>query len=89
MTLIEIITRQGKTDQKYIAGKVNGEMRDLSFPISESSEVEYISIDSEKGHDILTHSASHIMAQAVQEVFKGAKVAIGPAIENGFYYDFD
>jgi threonyl-tRNA synthetase len=89
MTLIEIITRQGKTDQKYIAGKVNGEMRDLSFPISESSEVEFISIDSEKGLDILRHSASHIMAQAVQEVFKGAKVAIGPAIENGFYYDFD
>ncbi len=89
MTLIEIITRQGKTDQKYIAGKVNGEMRDLSFPISESSEVEFISIDSEKGLDILRHSTSHIMAQAVQEVFKGAKVAIGPAIENGFYYDFD
>jgi len=89
MTLIEIITRQGNADQKYIAGKVNGEMRDLSFPVTESAEVEFISIDSEKGLDILRHSASHIMAQAVQEVFKGAKVAIGPAIENGFYYDFD
>ncbi len=89
MTLTEIITLQGKADQKYIAGKVNGEMRDLSFPVSESAEVEFISIDSEKGLDILRHSTSHIMAQAVQEVFKGAKVAIGPAIENGFYYDFD
>ncbi len=89
MTLIEIITRQGKTDQKHIAGKVNGEVRDLSFPMSESSEVEFISIDSEKGLDILRHSTSHIMAQAVQEIFKGAKIAIGPAIENGFYYDFD
>ena len=89
MTLTEIITLQGKADQKYIAGKVNGEIRDLSFPVSESAEVEFISIDSEKGLDILRHSASHIMAQAVQEVFKGAKVAIGPAIENGFYYDFD
>ena len=89
MTLTEIIALQGKADQKYIAGKVNGEMRDLSLPVSESAEVEFISIDSEKGLDILRHSASHIMAQAVQEVFKGAKVAIGPAIENGFYYDFD
>ena len=89
MTLTEIIALQGKADQKYIAGKVNGEMRDLSLPVSESAEVEFISIDSEKGLDILRHSTSHIMAQAVQEVFKGAKVAIGPAIENGFYYDFD
>ena len=89
MTLTEMITLQGKADQKYIAGKVNGEMRDLSFPVSESAEVEFISIDSEKGLDIFRHSTSHIMAQAVQEVFQGAKVAIGPAIENGFYYDFD
>ena len=89
MTLTEIIALQGKADQKDIAGKVNGEMRDLSLPVSESAEVEFISIDSEKGLDILRHSASHIIAQAVQEVFKGAKVAIGPAIENGFYYDFD
>ena len=89
MNLAEIITLQGKADQKYIACKVNGEMRDLSFPVSESAEVEFISIDSEKGLDILRHSTSHVMAQAVQEVFQGAKVAIGPAIENGFYYDFD
>ena len=89
ITLTEIITLQGKADQRYIAGKVNGEIRDLSFPVSESAEVEFVSIDSEKGLDILRHSASHIMAQAVQEIFKGAKVAIGPAIENGFYYDFD
>src|SRR4030042_5417773 len=89
MTITEIIALQGKADQKDIAGKVNGDMRDLSFQVSESAEVEFISIDSEKGLDILRHSASHIMAQAVQEVFKGAKVTIGPAIENGFYYDFD
>ena len=89
ITLTEIITLQGKADQRYIAGKVNGEIRDLSFPVSESAEVDFISIDSAKGLDILRHSASHIMAQAVQEIFKGAKVAIGPAIENGFYYDFD
>ena len=89
MTLAEIITRQGKADQKYIAGKINGEIRDLSFPVSESADVEFISLDSEKGLEILRHSTSHIMAQAVQEVFKGARVSIGPAIENGFYYDFD
>ena len=89
MTLSEIITLRGKTERGYIAGKVNDEMRDLSFSVSEDAEVEFISIDSEKGIEILRHSTSHIMAQAVQEVFKGAKVAIGPAIENGFYYDFD
>jgi threonyl-tRNA synthetase len=89
MTLAEIITQQGKSEQKYIAGKVNGEMRDLSFSISENSDVEFVGIDSEKGLEILRHSTSHIMAQAVQEIFKGAKIAIGPAIENGFYYDFD
>jgi len=89
MTLAEIITRQGKADQKYIAGKINGEIRDLSFPVSESADVEFISLDSEKGLEILRHSTSHIMAQAVQELYTGTKIAIGPAIEEGFYYDFD
>jgi threonyl-tRNA synthetase len=89
MTLGEIMALRGKTDQKYIAGKVNGEMHDLSSPVLENAKVEFISIESEEGLEILRHSTSHIMAQAVQGVFKGAKVTIGPAIENGFYYDFD
>ena len=51
--------------------------------------VEGLTADSDKGLEILRHSASHIMAQAVKSLFPEARVAIGPAIENGFYYDFD
>jgi threonyl-tRNA synthetase len=72
-----------------IAAKLNSQSIDLSSPLKEGGSLEFISLGSEEGLSILRHSTSHIMAQAVQEVFPGAKVTIGPAIENGFYYDFD
>jgi threonyl-tRNA synthetase len=72
-----------------LAAKVNGVPVDLSFILKEDSTVEPIAISSREGLSILRHSISHVMAQAVQEVFKGAKVTIGPSIENGFYYDFE
>jgi threonyl-tRNA synthetase len=71
-----------------LAGKVNGRLVDTSFSISEDSEVQIITPKSPEGVDILRHSTSHLMAQAVQELFPGAQVTIGPVIENGFYYDF-
>ncbi|HYG54197.1 MAG TPA: threonine--tRNA ligase [Burkholderiales bacterium] len=71
-----------------LAGKVNGRLVDTSFRISEDSEVQIITPKSPEGLDILRHSTSHLMAQAVQELFPGAQVTIGPVIENGFYYDF-
>jgi threonyl-tRNA synthetase len=74
---------------KIVAAKVNGEKRDLSFPVVTDAELEPISVDSEEGLEILRHSTSHVMAMAVKELFPGVKVTIGPAIENGFYYDFD
>lgn len=72
-----------------VAVKINGESRDLSSAIKTGVELEPIYLDSGEGLEILRHSASHVMAMAVKELFQGVKVAIGPAVENGFYYDFD
>lgn len=72
-----------------VAVKVDGELRDLSTPLVDGASVEVITGDSETGRHILRHSASHVMAQAVLALFPGARYAIGPAIEDGFYYDFD
>ena len=78
-----------KAIDRVIAVKVNGQARDLSSPIEERSALEPIFIDTEEGTEILRHSTSHVMAMAVQELFPGVKVTIGPAIQDGFYYDFD
>ncbi len=75
--------------QSYVAAKVNGAMVDLSHVLQDPSTIEPIKMASKEGLGILRHSISHVMAQAVQDVFKGAKVAIGPSIEDGFYYDFE
>ncbi|AZR73679.1 threonine--tRNA ligase [Anoxybacter fermentans] len=73
-----------------VAGKVNGQLVDLDFPIESDVNLEIITLDSEEGLEIYRHSAAHIMAQAVKRVYgKDVKLAIGPAIEDGFYYDFD
>ncbi len=72
-----------------IAAVVDGTPVDLSTPLAADVRLEYIYPDSPRGEDIIRHSTSHIMAQAVQELYPGAKITIGPSIENGFYYDFD
>lgn len=72
-----------------IAGKVDGSLVDLSFILSDGANVEIITEKSPEALEIIRHSASHLMAQAVKELFPSAKVTIGPAIESGFYYDFD
>src|SRR4030042_143532 len=74
---------------RVAAIKVDNNIQDLSAPVGPSSRVEPVFINSEEGLDILRHSASHVMAMAVKELFPGVKGTIGPAIENGFYYDFD
>jgi len=78
----------GNTD-RLVAIKVNGETRDLSETISSPAELEPVYMDSSEGIQILRHSASHVMAEAAKELFPGVKVTIGPAIKDGFYYDFD
>ncbi len=72
-----------------IAGKINGALVDLSAQLSNDANVEIITEKSLEALEIIRHSASHLMAQAVKELFPKAKVTIGPAIESGFYYDFD
>lgn len=76
-------------DRKYLAARVNGILRDLSAEITEDCEIELLDFSSEAGREVYWHSASHIMAMAVKQLFPGAKLAIGPAIDQGFYYDFD
>ncbi|MBM3385305.1 MAG: TGS domain-containing protein, partial [Betaproteobacteria bacterium] len=71
-----------------LAGKVNGRLVDTGFRIEGDAELAVVTPKSPEGLDILRHSTSHLMAQAVQELFPGAQVTIGPVIENGFYYDF-
>jgi len=74
---------------RVVGVRVNGEARDLSSPIESGVELEPIYMDSEEGIEIVRHSTSHVMAMAVKDLFPGVKVTIGPAIEEGFYYDFD
>ena len=76
-------------DKNIIAVRLNGEPRDLYTPLSNGDEVESIALDSPDGIAIMRHSATHVMAQAVQEIRPDAKLGVGPVIENGFYYDFD
>jgi threonyl-tRNA synthetase len=71
-----------------IAAKFNGRAVDLQRTIDADGEVEWITTDSTDGLDILRHSTAHLMAQAVQGLYPGTQVTIGPTIENGFYYDF-
>ncbi|MGC8616099.1 MAG: threonine--tRNA ligase [Desulfurella sp.] len=75
--------------KNVVAAKVDAKIVDLNFTLDKESDVEFIDINSKEGLEILRHSAAHIMAQAIQTLFKNAKFAIGPAIENGFYYDVD
>jgi threonyl-tRNA synthetase len=75
--------------KSIVAIKVNGKAKDLSSPILSQAEIEPVYLDSEEGLEIMRHSTAHVMAQAVQELFPGTKVTIGPSIKDGFYYDFD
>ena len=72
-----------------LAGKLDGKLVDLDTPLYDDAKVEIITEKSPEALEIIRHSTSHLMAQAVQALFPKAKVTIGPAIENGFYYDFD
>ncbi|MEA3640029.1 MAG: threonine--tRNA ligase [Lamprobacter sp.] len=71
-----------------LAGRVNGQLVDTSFPIDADAIVAIVTSRDEESLELLRHDAAHVMAQAVQELYPGTQVTIGPAIENGFYYDF-
>jgi threonyl-tRNA synthetase len=72
-----------------IGAKVGGKLVDFWFEVDSDSKVEPVSLDSQAGLDLIRHTAAHVMAEAVQDLFPEVKVTIGPVIENGFYYDFD
>lgn len=84
-----LINNSSVKTERIVAVKVNGMERDLGGPIEEGAEISWIRIDDDEGMEILRHSAAHVMAYAVKNLFPEAMVTIGPSIENGFYYDFD
>ena len=71
------------------AGIVNGETKDLRFEVNEDCELSIATFDDKEGKEALRHTASHIMAQAIKRLYPETKLAIGPSIADGFYYDFD
>ncbi|MEO6155869.1 MAG: TGS domain-containing protein, partial [Thermomonas sp.] len=71
-----------------LAGKVDGQLVDTSFRIDRDAELAIVTDKSPEALDVLRHSTAHLLAQAVQRLFPGAQVTIGPVIDNGFYYDF-
>ncbi len=75
--------------KEALAARVNGNLADLNTRLAGDAGVEFFTFDSEEGRETFRHSASHVMAQAVQRLFPGTRLAIGPAIADGFYYDFD
>jgi threonyl-tRNA synthetase len=79
----------GSLPPGVIAARVNGELRDLAYQVTDGDVVEEVDNASDDGRYIVRHSAAHVMAQAVQDLFPQAKLGIGPPVENGFYYDFD
>ncbi|MBI1986785.1 MAG: threonine--tRNA ligase [Nitrospinae bacterium] len=89
-SLKEVISPlQGSPDGMVISAKLDGILVDLSHPVDRDARVELVTFDSPEGKQVYRHSSAHLMAQAVKELFPEAKLAIGPAIEEGFYYDFE
>src|SRR5690242_8999274 len=71
-----------------LAVRVNGKMRDLLMPLTEDVNLAIVTRKDADALELLRHDAAHVLAEAVQELYPGTQVTIGPAIENGFYYDF-
>ncbi len=90
VTSAEVAASIGKRlARDALAARVDGSDVDLDRPLDHDAEVAIVTPDTPDGREILRHSTAHVLAQAVTELFPGAKYAIGPAIEDGFYYDFE
>ena len=74
---------------KALAAQVEGRLLDLTAPLPDAARIEILTFEDEAGREVLRHTTSHVMAQAVKDLYPGTRLAIGPAIEDGFYYDFD
>ncbi len=77
-----------RLERDAVAVRINGKLKDLTLPIEEDANVEIVTRTSKDGLELLRHDAAHVMAEAVKELYPETQVTIGPAIENGFYYDF-
>lgn len=89
-TVLDVAKKIGEgLARAAIAGKINGKLVDLSENIKEDSEISIITFKDDEGKDIFRHSSSHILAAAVKRLYPKVKLGIGPAIEDGFYYDFE
>jgi threonyl-tRNA synthetase len=87
-TRISEIASANRANGQMIAARVDGRPVDLNRPVEEDCSLEWIFVESPDGLEVLRHSTAHLMAQAVQSLFPGTQVTIGPTIEDGFYYDF-
>ena len=74
--------------KKVLAAKLDGTLVDASLPINDNVKIELVTSADPEGLELIRHDAAHVLAEAVQELFPGTQVTIGPVIENGFYYDF-
>ena len=88
ITCAEVITDALGRKHGCLAAKIDGIEKDLSFTIEQSCNIEGILSTSDEGMYILRHSAAHLLAQAVMEIYPDAKPTIGPPVDRGFYYDF-
>ena len=88
-TVYDVAAEAGVISRTVIAAKVNGEVVALTKLLEGDAEVELLTFENEEGKHVFRHTASHILAQAVKRLYPATKLTIGPAIDNGFYYDFD
>ena len=87
-TVGQFLQTSGELSAKVVAARVDGEVRDLHSPLPEGADIKPIMADHPDALPIIRHSSAHVMADAVQRLFPGTKVAFGPATDNGFYYDY-
>ncbi|MEW6446736.1 MAG: threonine--tRNA ligase [Bacillota bacterium] len=89
-TAADVLKELGRRLQKEaLVARVDGKVVDLATPLPQEARIEFLTFDDENGRDVYRHSSAHILAQAVKRLYPAAKLAIGPAISDGFYYDFD
>jgi threonyl-tRNA synthetase len=90
ISLLEVLKKVDPSAvKKVIAARIDGQTLDLSSTVESDARVDFLTFEDTEGRKIYWHSSAHIMAQAVKELFPSARLGIGPAIDNGFYYDFD
>ena len=89
ITVYDAAAEAGIISRAVLAAKVNGKVCALTTPIENDADVQLLTFADDEGKQVFRHTASHVLAQAVKRLYPDAKLTIGPAIENGFYYDVD